>query len=403
MNRTDARAGQTPTASQERTRSRVAVTACASYGTSDVETALAETLEALGGIGAFVKAGQTVLIKPNLFSAHPPAHAVTTHPEVVRQIVLLCARAGAGRIWVGDSPVGMKSESELWSRTGMDTAVAGTPAELKSWQVKQAGLPCGDDVLAVPEWYREVNAVISLAKLKTHALTTMTCALKNVYGIISGPAKSQFHVKYPSPLAMGSFLVRVHAALKPDLTIADAVIAMEGNGPAHGRPLPVGVLLASRDAVALDAVACNALRIEPSAVPMIRMASACGLGEMDKTKIECVGSGVSRLHSASLKPSVARHLGRIPEPFFQLTTRLWRLRPRIKKALCAKCGICGSVCPKQAIKEEAGTGYPVINPASCIDCFCCLESCPQTAIALALYLGNFFCIAQQSRKKAAPK
>ena len=166
--------------------------------------AVTEVVEALGGLSNFVKAGQTVLLKPNLFSPHLPEDAVTTHPELVRQVVLLCAKAEAGRIWVGDSPVGLHSENELWSRTGMTAAVAGTPAELKSWQVKQIPIPCGDDVLAVPEWFREVDVVISLPKLKTHTLTTLTCGLKNVYGIVNGPAKARFHVKYPSPATMTS-------------------------------------------------------------------------------------------------------------------------------------------------------------------------------------------------------
>lgn len=398
MNLSDAKSEKVPELSQS-VSSRVAVAACPSYESGAVEAALAETMGQLGGIAAFVKPGQTVLIKPNLFSAHPPEHAVTTHPEIVRQVVLLCVKVGAARIWVGDSPVGMHGEQELWSRTRMTGAIAQTPAQLRSWQGKQMAVNCGDDTLAVPEWYREVDVVISLAKLKTHALTTLTCGLKNVYGIISGPAKSQFHVKYPSPLAMAAFLVRVHAALKPTLTIADAVLAMEGNGPAHGHPLPVGVILASRDAVALDAVACSALHIPPDAVPMIKLAAASHLGVMDLARIECVGSGVERLRAASLKPSVARHLRHVPEPLFKLSTRFLRLRPRIKRSLCVKCGLCATVCPRKAIGEDSKTGYPVIAPAQCIDCFCCLESCPQTAIALALYLGNVFCIAQQSRKK----
>jgi len=384
-------------------RSRVAVAACSSYSSPEVERALAEILENLGGFSTFVRAGQTVLIKPNLFSVHEPEHAVTTHPELVRQMVLSCVKAGAGRVWVGDSPVGLHSETELWSRTGMTAAVAGTPAELKSWRVKQIPLPCGDDVLAVPEWYREVDVVISLSKLKTHSLTTLTCGLKNIYGIVNGPAKSRFHVKYPSPLAMSAFLVRVFGTLKPHLTIADAVVAMEGNGPAHGNPVPVGALLGSRDTVALDAVACRALRIAPSSVPMIRMAAESKLGQMDESMIECLGNGVSRLQSVKMKPSMARFLRLFPEWSFGLTPRLFRLQPHIKNRLCAKCGICIGICPKQAITKNEQTGYPDIDHSSCIDCFCCLESCPHTAIAARLYLANLLCIVQQRRMSVVVK
>ena len=295
--------------------------------------------------------------------------------------------------------MGLHPKTELWSRTGMTAAVAGTPAELKSWQVKQIPLQCGDDVLAVPEWYREVDVVISLPKLKTHNLTTLTCGLKNVYGIVNGPAKSRFHVKYPSPLAMSAFLVRVFGTFKPQLTIADAIVAMEGNGPAHGHPVPVGALLGSRDTVALDAVACRALRISPSAVPMIRLAAKSQLGQMDESRIECTGSGVSRLQSVKMKPSLARYLRLFPEWSFWLTPRLFQLRPHIKTLLCEKCGICADTCPKEAITKNERTGYPAINHSNCIDCFCCLESCPHTAIAARLYLANLLCLVQQSRER----
>jgi len=354
----------------------------------------------MGGISAFISPGQTILVNPNLFSAHDPEHAVTTHPELVRQIVLLCVKAGAERVWVGDSPVGSQDESELWTRTGMVAAVEDTPAELKSWHVKQRPLACGNDMLAVPAWYDDVDVVISVPKLKTHSLTTLTCGLKNVYGMVSGEAKIQFHLKYPSPLSMSAFLVRVFAALKPHLTIADAVTAMEGNGPAHGRPLPVGVLLASRDAVALDTVACMALGISPSAVPMIRLAADRALGCMDQSLIDCRGSGMSRFREAHMKPSISRFWKYVPEVFFRLSTCLWQLRPKIVNRHCVKCGNCAETCPTNTIKEHEKTGYPRVNRKNCIGCFCCMESCPQGAIARQLFLGSLFCVAKKRRGKA---
>jgi uncharacterized protein (DUF362 family)/NAD-dependent dihydropyrimidine dehydrogenase PreA subunit len=376
----------------------VAVTACASYSPGDVSAALVEALAAVGGIGAFVRAGQTVLIKPNLLSARVPEAAVTTHPELVRQMVLQCVRAGATRIWVGDSPAGMHAEADLWARTGMTQALADTPAVLTSWHTRQTALACGEDTLAVPEWYAEVDTVVSLPKLKTHALTTLTCGLKNVYGIVSGQAKSRFHAKYPSPLTMSAFLVRVYAALTPDLTVVDAVTAMEGNGPASGRPLPVGVLLASADAVALDATACAALRLPGAAVPMIRLAAQNGLGNADPQRIECVGSGVGTLRAARLRSSVSRYLRYIPEPVFHTLTRWFRLRPGIQPRQCVRCGICTEACPRNAIHEDARSGYPVIDQARCIVCFCCMESCPRGAIAVELYAGSVVRLARRLRR-----
>lgn len=382
-------------------RSRVVVAACASYDRATVAAALAEALEAMGGIAAVVQAGQTVLIKPNLLSARAPELAVTTHPELVRQVILQCVRAGAARIWVGDSPAGQHAEATLWARTGMTTAVADTPAVLKSWHTQQMPLACEQDVLAIPAWYPEVDVVISLPKLKTHALTTLTCGLKNVFGIVSGQAKAGFHSTYPSPQSISAFLVRVYGVLTPHLTIVDAVVAMEGNGPSNGQPLPVGVLLASRDAVALDATACTALRLAPAAVPMIRLAAQAGLGNLDAARIECIGSGTDALRAARLRPSVARYLRHIPEPLFRFVTRWLRLRPVIQERLCVKCGICTDTCPRHAIREQA-SGYPSIEPATCIVCFCCMESCPRGAIAMDLYFGSVLRFARRLRREVGP-
>lgn len=376
--------------------SRVVVANCPSYSSNEVEHALAELMEAMGGMSSFVAAGQTVLVKPNLFSPHDPDDAVTTHPELVRQVVRLCFDAGAGRVWVGDSPVGVHHEQELWTRTRMREAIAGTAAELKSWRVKHSPMPCGDDVLVVPEWFSHVDVVISLPKLKTHCLTTLTCGMKNVYGIVSGQAKGQFHTKYPSPQTMSEFLVRVYAKLKPALTIIDAVVGMEGNGPAHGDPLPIGVLMAGRDAVAVDAVACTPLRIAPAKVPMIRLAAAAGLGEMEPAKIECIGSGLDRLGAARMKQSLSRLLNKIPEWAFARKLRLYRMRPNIRRRMCVKCGMCAGACPRGAIHTDA-SGFPIIDKSACIDCFCCLESCPQSAIAVQYSFGGILRLTLNKR------
>ena len=378
--------------------STVAAAACDTYDLAAVKAALREALAPLGSLGAFVQPGQTVLLKPNLLTPHPPERAVTTHPSFVRGMIELCEERGAARIWVGDSPSGGHEESVLYRRTGMTEAVAGTRAELKSWVTRQVPRACGEDVLPLPDWLSEVDAVVSLAKLKTHTLTVMTGALKNVYGLVSGLAKTRFHTRYASPAAMSGFLVRVHAALPPALTVIDAVTVMERHGPSMGRPAHLGVVLAGTDAVALDAVGCKPFGIPPASVPMIRIAAEQGLGCMSPDGIRMVGSGVGRLTSARLKPSLSALLLRMPERLFGLGSGILQLRPGIHERFCETCGICVTTCPQGAI--DSGGERPSIRQKDCIACFCCMESCPHRAIALQLHLGKQIRIARRTRPGA---
>lgn len=367
--------------------STVVAAACPSYAPDDVGAALDEALAALGGLATFIRPGDTVLLKANLFRSRPPGEAVTTHPEIVRQVALRCHQAGAARVWVGDSVTSGLTEAEHWARTGMASALQGSPAELKSWDCRQVALPCGGSWLAVPEWFQEVDAVISLPKLKAHNLTVMTCATKNVFGIISGHAKTQFHLKNPSTLEMSDFLVDVYAALKPRLSLADAVITMEGNGPVSGTSTSVGVILASSDAVALDAIACQALKIAPISVPMLRIAAERGLGRLDESHISCLGSGLSRLSAVHMKPSLARWVRLLPPWACFLTPLLFSLRPRPGAERCARCGICVQTCPRQALHLLAAKGPPAVDRQTCGSCLSCVASCPNEALSVGLHLG----------------
>ncbi|MFA4945518.1 MAG: DUF362 domain-containing protein [Lentisphaeria bacterium] len=363
----------------------VAAIACDSYESATVEAALRQALAAaVGGLEGVVKPGMTVLLKPNLLSARPPEQAVTTHPAVVAAMARLCREAGAARVWIGDSPAGLHPEAVLWERTGMAAAAAASGAELKSFAGAVVPRPVAGTHLPVPAWLAEVDVLINLPKLKTHGLTVLTCALKNPFGLVCGEAKAMCHAKYPSPRSMAGFLVEWFAAVRPALTVVDAVVALEGDGPANGAPRPLGVLVAGTDAVAVDAVCARALRVRPAAVPMLRLAAARGLGEVRHERITVRGDGAERLAAVRLKPSKARWLQWLPEPVFQLATRLLRCRPEIAAGLCVQCGICIGVCPRQAIHARAGAAKAPerIDNGACILCMCCVESCPRHAIRI---------------------
>ena len=350
------------------------------YAPVSVSTAVGRCLDALGGLERLLEGAETVLVKPNLLSPRPPEEAVTTHPAVVRAVVEALAAAGVRQIWVGDSCAGAHPDDKLWEKTGLLEALEGSGAELKSFIADVRPWKRGARPFPAPAWLPEVDLIVNVPKLKTHGLTMLTCGVKNMYGMVSGSAKAAYHAQYPSPRAMSEFLAEVYGVFRPALTIVDAVVALEGEGPANGRPKPLGFILAGEDAAAVDAVCVEALKVSAEHVPLLRRVAELDLGEIDSERIERVGSGVDAWGHVRLKQSIARWLMRIPEPVFHFATRILHCRPQVDDRLCVRCGVCKDLCSQDAISVQPETGRYRIDNGKCIVCLCCSEACPQHAI-----------------------
>ena len=154
------------------------------------------------------------------------------------------------------------------------------------------GKICKEFYLGLP--VLQAGALVNIAKLKTHGLTVYTGAVKNLYGCVSGKEKAKMHLRYQEPEQFSLMLLDLVSLIKPRLSIIDTVVAMDGNGPSHGRPKPVGAILGSIDPVALDVVALSLVGVDPMVVPYLRLARELGLGETRLEKIEIAGddSGV---------------------------------------------------------------------------------------------------------------
>lgn len=124
----------------------------------------------------------------------------------------------------------------------------------------------------------QADVMISLPKLKTHGLTLFTGGVKNNFGCVTGLNKARMHLRAQDPETFSQMLVDLLGAVQPELTVMDAVVGMEGNGPSNGLPKKVNAILASKDSVALDAVACKMVGIEPFMVPSTRLAHEQGKG-----------------------------------------------------------------------------------------------------------------------------
>jgi uncharacterized protein (DUF362 family)/Pyruvate/2-oxoacid:ferredoxin oxidoreductase delta subunit len=363
------------------TTTSVSLISCAGYDREVVHAAVQQAVDLLGGMSAFVRPGQRVLLKPNLLKARPPEAAVTTHPEVVRAVVRLVQQAG-GRVEVGDSP-GMGDLAKVSERTGILGVVREEGAELADFSeavgVKNAGRFQRFEI-ARPA--READVIINLPKLKTHGMTTLTGAVKNLFGCVPGKRKVQWHFNtgVNHELFM-DMLVELSMLLRPQLTIMDAVVGMEGNGPGSGDPRRIGVVIAGADPVAVDAVAARVVGVDPEKLAILRSARAKGIGEMRQAFIEVLGDPIGKVAITGFRLPPQEHLEwRLPEWARRSLKEALTTRPVIDHARCIQCGICSSHCPQQAISTKGKKLE--IRYRDCIRCFCCQEFCPQGAIAV---------------------
>jgi len=360
---------------------KIASVKCSAYSAEDLEKALKSAISAVGGFPKKLKKAKKVLLKPNLLTARPPEHAVTTHPEFLRATIRVLKGIGVERIAVGDSPAGSHPWKKLWETTGIAEVAESEGAELLAFEnIKRVELP-GGETLPVLKELDEFDAVVSLPKLKTHILTKITAAVKNSYGLIPGKAKSMFHGQHQSPADMGRFLADAYAPVKPDFVLMDAVECMEGEGPANGKPFQLGLVFAGCDAVAVDAAACRVYGYKPGDIPLLATAADKGHGVADLAKIELVGDGWDVAEEKRPKRSTSDFLHKIPPGLFHVLTLILACRPKISKNECVKCGICEKICSQDAISRDKNGNFKV-NWKKCVLCMCCVESCPKHAIEL---------------------
>lgn len=378
-------------------KSQVVAVPCKDYEPENVLEAIRTGIRALGGLEAILRPEERVLVKPNLLKPAEENTAVTTHPEVLRAVLRLLEEYGCTSVRFGDSP-GHDTGTHALERLGFsaDEPVFGAHIAPMTEEVR-VGFPEG--MTEKEFWFArevtEADAIINVCKMKTHALMRITGAVKNPFGLLCGTRKAREHVKFPNDGLFARMLVDIHRCVKPRLHIMDAVIAMEGNGPGAGTPTSMGLLLFSTDPVALDAVFCALIHIDPETVQTNVQGEAMGLGTWHTDQIELILAkpGEDGLGTSMALTDFADTYGNpkfdaIREKRTLLSRSLSMLsffsrRPVIRADRCVHCGICVAHCPVpgKALSFRNGKDKPpVYDRKKCIRCYCCQEMCPQKAI-----------------------
>lgn len=206
-----------------------------------------------------------------------------------------------------------------------------------------------------------------------------------MFGAIPGTMKPEYHFRYPDPRNFARMIVDLDEYFKPRLTIVDAVDCMEGNGPSGGTPRHMGALLAGESPHKVDLVCASLIGLRRKEVPTLEAALERGLipacveelameGDPAAFAIpdfQLITTGNSHLFRGNGRSLFGRIKGTLME-------KLLAQRPQVKPAQCVGCGVCGKVCPANAIAMEGGK--PHIDRKKCIRCFCCQEFCPESAM-----------------------
>ena len=257
--------------------SSVCLLQATSYDLSVLRSSMEALLAPLGGISAFVKPGDRVLLKPNLLTGARPTKECVTRPEIVYCVAKLVQEAG-GLPFLGDGPA-------FGSARGVAKANGYLPLveELKIPIVEFSGQrykTVGDefDHLLLSKEVMNADVVINLPKVKSHVQITLTMGVKNLFGCVPGKMKAWWHMEAGKDAdRFGQMLVETARTISPNLTILDGILGHEGNGPSGGEPRELGLLAASADVFALDRAIVAVLQVDPDRIPTVRMARRLGL------------------------------------------------------------------------------------------------------------------------------
>ncbi len=280
----------------------------------EIRETVRTAVDALGGMGRFVKAGDLVIIKPNLVISMPAETGATVDWRVTRAVADL-VREWKARAVIGESCGTGGDTEKVFQETG-HAALRERGYEVvdfKKIENVEVSIPNAQVIrkVQIPVLVKQADAIINIPKIKTHDQIPMSGALKNMKGALAEREKNRLHKD-----GLNQGVAEINALLRPKLVVFDGIIAQEGLGPVFGDPVEMDLIIAADDQVAADTVVCHIMEIDPQQVLCIRYAEEMGLGTSDLEKIEIVGKKIRDVKQRFKSPE--EDIKKIEVPGFQL-------------------------------------------------------------------------------------
>lgn len=331
--------------------------------------------------------GKNVLLKPNLVLAKKPEFGATTHPLFVEACAKLILEMNPASITLADSPGGPFNAANIsnvyrvceMSNIDCEALKLNDDFTWSSVRINGEKLKNFHVINAV----YNADVVVDLCKLKTHSLTGLSGATKNLFGIIPGIEKFEMHSSFPDPADFSAMLVDLSSYVlenKTFIAICDAIISMEGNGPTHGTAKKTDTILISRSPYALDVIGEHIMKNDGN-VKHLDIAAERGLCPRNWQEIELLGE--SQIPQFDfVQPDSVSFLGNLSGFMGGRFAKLFEAKPAINLKKCIGCGKCAESCPRHTITidKKRGKKLAVIHRGDCIRCYCCQELCPIGAV-----------------------
>ena len=329
-------------------------------------------VEKIGGVR-----GKRVMIKPNFLEWKGHDKPVCVAPELLLALCRMLKNQGAQSIAVIENPA-VKAAPVIVESMGISGELAELGVTVKNCadyrQCPMTGTSAFHQ-MELSQEFRNFDLVIDFAKAKTHAMMTLTLAVKNLFGLVRGSERLGWHLAVGRDYErFADMLLDIYSMVKPQISIIDAVVAMEGNGPGSGTPVELNFIACSTDALALDASVAEKLGVDDLLV--VKQAQKRSL---DTTFTDCgdipepVGIKLPDPPRMGLEWGVY-----FPPKLREFLRRHMVARPELDSKSCIGCGMCVRMCPPESLKMV--NGRPVFKLNECIRCFCCQEHCPKGAI-----------------------